>query len=283
MPDTCEIAVLDFRAVVEGPADLIASLQRMRPAWQASSPSGMAAHLRMSADAGQSARYRIEHDGKLVGRPYRQDEVLAYVDRAINAAAVASLGSRYLLLHAGAIAYQGRGCLLPAASGSGKTTLVAGLIAAGCEYFSDEVAVIDLSSDTLLPFPKPLGVKAGSRQVLSRAFPELRTDLPRRRIDGRAIWLLPPPDRTQPAGPVPVAAVVVPRYVHEGCTRFTQVAPARVFPELLSQVPDLCERDGRNFRALSRVLRSSRCYRLTFGPLETALHRGKNALADLGQ
>ena len=41
---------------------------------------------------------------------------------------------------AGSVACRGRGLILPAPSGGGKTTLVAGLVAAGFDYLSDEVA-----------------------------------------------------------------------------------------------------------------------------------------------
>lgn len=64
-----------------------------------------------------------------------------------------------IFVHAGAVAWKGRGILVPGASGAGKTTLVAALVAAGAEYYSDEFAVLD-EAGRLLPYaraPRPKG------------------------------------------------------------------------------------------------------------------------------
>jgi hypothetical protein len=70
---------------------------------------------------------------------------------------VAARSRRGVFLHAGAVAWRGRGIVLPGASRSGKTTLVAELVRAGAGYLSDEFAVI--RGDRVVPYPKPLSVR----------------------------------------------------------------------------------------------------------------------------
>ncbi|HSI88469.1 MAG TPA: hypothetical protein VK918_05390, partial [Pyrinomonadaceae bacterium] len=49
----------------------------------------------------------------------------------------------WVFVHAGAVAWKGRGIIIPANSGKGKTTLVVELAKLGAEYYSDEYAVFD--------------------------------------------------------------------------------------------------------------------------------------------
>ena len=59
---------------------------------------------------------------------------------------IRALMGDFLVVHAGAVGYQGAGILLPAGTGSGKTTLVAGLAANGFQLFSDEFGVVSFDS-----------------------------------------------------------------------------------------------------------------------------------------
>ena len=89
----------------------------------------------------------------------------------VNRSAAEASGE-HLLFHAGALDAGGTGVLLPGTSGSGKSTLTAGLARAGLGYLTDELAALDLRSGQLLPYPKPITLKAGSFAVL----PELDPD-----------------------------------------------------------------------------------------------------------
>jgi hypothetical protein len=282
MPEVCEIGVLDFRALFEGPADLVTAIQALRPPWLAGGASGVSTRFRVSVDPAKPDMYQVEQDGLPLGGPRRCDQILAHLDRAISAAAVAFLGRRHLLLHAGAVAYQGRGCMLPAPSGSGKTTLVAGLVASGFEYFSDEVAVIERDTGLLWPFPKPLGIKSGSRRVLTPTYPALRSTLPRQHIDGRALWQVLPPLAARPTRAVPLCAVVLPQYVPRSRTLLAPISASEVLPDVLTQVPDPSEQAGRDLRAVIRMLGSAHCYRLTIGRLDVAVAQVKQTLANIG-
>lgn len=71
---------------------------------------------------------------------------------------VAEFARRRVFLHAGAVAWNGFGIVIPGATMSGKTSLVRELLRAGALYYSDEYAVLD-DLGRLHPYPQPLGVR----------------------------------------------------------------------------------------------------------------------------
>jgi hypothetical protein len=75
-----------------------------------------------------------------------------------------------LVFHAGALAYKGRGVLVPGAIGAGKTTLTAWLVTQGLDYLTDEMVWVPEGSDSLHAFTRPLNVKHPSRLALEGIF-----------------------------------------------------------------------------------------------------------------
>jgi hypothetical protein len=63
-----------------------------------------------------------------------------------------------VFIHAGAVAWKGKGIIIPADSYQGKTTLTAEFAKLGATYFSDEYAIIN-SRGELVPYPKTLSVR----------------------------------------------------------------------------------------------------------------------------
>ncbi len=77
---------------------------------------------------------------------------------------VAEYARGRVFLHAGAVAWNGVGIVIPGTSMSGKTSLVSELLRAGATYYSDEYAVLD-HLGRLHPYPQPLGVRLGKSVV----------------------------------------------------------------------------------------------------------------------
>jgi hypothetical protein len=64
-----------------------------------------------------------------------------------------------LFVHAGVVAWDGRGILIPGRSFSGKSTLVRALVDAGATYYSDEYALLD-HKGRVHPYPVPLSIRS---------------------------------------------------------------------------------------------------------------------------
>ncbi|MCA1589636.1 MAG: hypothetical protein LC734_04450 [Acidobacteria bacterium] len=82
---------------------------------------------------------------------------LGYLDSRLRVT-VAENARSLIFLHAGAVARNGRGIMIPGHSYSGKTSLVSELVKKGAEYYSDEFALLDRGG-LLHPFPRELSIR----------------------------------------------------------------------------------------------------------------------------
>jgi hypothetical protein len=159
------------------------------PDWREGEAGERGITLRLSRDAAES--YELERGGQVISSG-DADEVFDDFDRAVRMH-LAFNAPEHCFLHAGAVAHQGRGIVIPGASFTGKTTLVAALVRAGATYYSDEHAVLDREG-RLHPYPKRLGLRLteGRAVQTNQAVSELGG------VSGDV--------------PVPVALVAVPQY-----------------------------------------------------------------------
>jgi hypothetical protein len=177
---------------------------------------------------------------------------------------------RWVLVHAGAVAWKGRGILLPATSESGKTTLVAGLIRAGFDYLTDEAAAIDPETEWLHPYPKPLTLKNPSIDLLSglreRLLPEFASPhyfeyhVPAHTLRPRSVGRA-----------CKVRFVVFPQYRADAQTLLSQVSKGEAL-FTLSQNSFNLERFGpQGMKVLADLVRDAQCYRLSMHDLESSV------------
>jgi hypothetical protein len=111
-----------------------------------------------SPESRESLAYELTCGGELVRWTADLDALIeAFEDHAkIQTAARAS---GVLFVHAGVVAWEGHGILIPGRSRAGKTTLVHALLRAGAEYYSDEYAVLD-ADGRVHPYAMPLSLRA---------------------------------------------------------------------------------------------------------------------------
>ena len=194
------------------------------------------------------------------------DRITSFVLRGLD-------GRGLLAVHAGAVVYRERAVALSGRSGHGKTTLVLGLLRRGLGLLSDELAVVDPESCTVLPYRRSLHVRPATLALI----PELAglRDLPRRDLGGGNEWAVSPArlERAIPgalASPAPLGAVLVlgeppiPKRPPSLSELPSGLAAMELLRSTWSASVDL---DG----ALSRtaaVLEDVRCARLVSGKLE---------------
>jgi len=183
--------------------------------------------------------------------------------------------SYFLEIHAGVVSDGERCLLLPAAPGSGKTTLTAALTAAGFQYFSDEVALLEEPDFQVRPVPISLSVKSGALEVLAPLFPQLRRSAKHTREDFETVtYLNPPPvsfsydvNRTYPAG-----WIVFPQYSPHATTELRPIAKAEALARLMKEVLMVgTTLDKRIVRSLVRWIQRVDCYELPNSSLSHAV------------
>lgn len=175
-----------------------------------------------------------------------------------------------VLVHAGAVALDGVGVLLPGGMEAGKTTLTAGLLQAGCDYLTDEAAAIEPSTYRIVPYAKPLSVDAGSWDVLS--------DLRPPALDGELgiyhaqQWQVNAQSirATAVSEPTQAKLIVSPRYVNGAATQVEQITRAEMLCHLVDTTFRFRTAGRFKFEVLGGLVARCSCYRLTVGELDKA-------------
>ncbi len=223
-----------------------------------------------SLDEQPSARrpFELRLDGENLMRSAKPDRVFYHL--TWHAMREATAGDDHLLVHAGVVAREGEAILLPADSGSGKTTLVAGLVRAGFDYLSDEIAAIDPTTLEVAPFPLSLSVKPGSMDLLADVLPDLSDDVGRF-LEGR-MPVRPDDIRPEAVGPVSrVRYVISPRYEAGSRTTLEPCSRGQGLADLGRNVFNFPSFGSRGLYVLADVVREADCYRLRVGDLDEAV------------
>ncbi|MBN1220171.1 MAG: hypothetical protein JXM69_14685 [Anaerolineae bacterium] len=133
-------------------------------------------HAPAEGDIAPHVTYRLE-PGDWPGQLnlYREDTLLyAGEDEAILAELLLGETCRELagwscgglLFHAGGLAWQNKGVMLPGPMSAGKTTFTAWLVGKGLDYLTDELVFVADSLSIIQTFTRPLNLKKPSRKVL---------------------------------------------------------------------------------------------------------------------
>ena len=171
-----------------------------------------------------------------------------------------------LVLHAGAVEHRGRAIVLPATMESGKTTLTAGLVRAGCRYFTDEGTIVRWGTETVVGYPKPLSLDPGSWALFPELEPEADLDDPGYKAGQ---WQVPPSAfrADAVAAPAPVGLVVFPQYAPDAPVELEPVARAEAVIELARNTFRFDEQARAALDQLARIARGATCWRLRGGSL----------------
>lgn len=149
------------------------------------------------------------------------------------------------VMHAAAVGSKGRALVLSGPAGSGKTTLAAILQNHGWSYLSDDVTLLERESGFIVPVPVCQAVKAGSREVLGRLYPDLDNCV-RLRRGARDVRYLPPGRRCagQWKRPWAVGAIIFVRFGVGAETTLKKLTPLQSLTQLIS---------GGNLRAVGKL------------------------------
>lgn len=194
----------------------------------------------------------------------------------INLSVIES-SDRWVLLHAAAVAQDGRAVVLSAPMENGKTTTAAGLVRAGLQYLTDEAVALDPDTLVITPFAKPLSIEQGSWEVLA----DMRPVVPPQLAAYLSNQWQVPPHRIRPGAIAPgaePALVVMPRYVEGSRSELVEVSRATALTALIDQCFTFSRHPRRDFDTLAALVARTRCYRLTVGNLDEAAALVRQAL-----
>lgn len=221
--------------------------------------------LRLEQAPGPEGTRTLIQDGEVVRPDMEPPMSVSVLLWAVHQAAMRT--DRYVVLHAGCVALDGRGYLLPGEREVGKSTLVTGLVRDGFSYLSDELGAISLEDRLLHPHSRPIGLDPGSFP----SFAELEPRTTREFADHRR-WHLRADD-VRPGSrsePVPPAAVVFPHYAPGADPVIEPVRRPEALWLLGRSAVNLDILGRRGFTTLGDIATAIPAYRLTSGTLEDA-------------
>ena len=211
--------------------------------------------------------HRLLMDGSPIVASHRPDRPYAHLLHQINARAITDSAVEATLLHASAALSPLGALLFTAPMESGKSTLVTGLTRRGWGYITDEIVAIDADLD-LRPFRRSVSLDPGSWPL----FPDLRPA-----IDPSITPYLPPQWQVHPehigdiaTGRLPVAGVVLPRYVPRSRTRLHRMDPVEALRDVLACCFTFPEHTERDLDVLAGLVDRVPCFSLTTGDLASA-------------
>ncbi len=223
-------------------------------------------------------------DGLQPFDPFPANHALPLLEWGLNWC-ISSAANGFLILHSAAVEKNGKGIILPALPGSGKSTLCAGLINRGWRLLSDEFGILDQTTGQLIPIPRTLPLKNQSIEVIKQFAPNalIGPTFPKTR-KGDVAHLAPPPDsilrqdeRVQPR------FVVFPKFNKGQSTQLASQKKSLAFTRLSNNSFNYQLTMEQGFTTLTRLVRNTDCYGLTFGDMDSAIETLDNLVAEAEQ
>jgi HprK-related kinase A len=174
---------------------------------------------------------------------------------------------QYLIVHAAVVERNGRAVVMPAPQGSGKSTLCAALVARGFRLLSDELALIDIERNCVVPLPRPISLKNQSIATIAAFWPRAAMSaVVHDTVKGSVVHVRPPRESveasTRPALP---GWIVMPAYRASHRRELARVSKVSAFMQLVDSAFNYSLHGRRGFDALARLVDASECYRFTYG------------------
>lgn len=171
---------------------------------------------------------------------------------------------RHMLLHASAVAKDGRALLMSGESGSGKSTLAALLGEGDWRLMGDEFTLIDPASGDTLAFPRAVSLKNEAiAEVAARVDPARLGPLLAGTPKGDIRHLIPRPDAIaamhEPARP---ALLLFPRFGGE--TAVERMGEGEAFVRLTEASTNYVAMGEAGFAALTRLVRETPAFGISY-------------------
>ena len=180
---------------------------------------------------------------------------------------------RYLMIHAGTVAFGDRALILPGTPGSGKSTLSAALHLRGARLLSDEFGLIRPESGELLPMPRAIPLKNASIEAIIDFDPAvpLGPTYPKTR-KGRVRHLRPDSEsqrrQHEPARP---RWLVFPKYRAGAREELRPLNKTEAFRQLAFNCFNYKLLGEPSFRAIGQLIGEVDCYTFSFSQLDRAV------------
>ena len=216
----------------------------------------------------------FEIDGVRPFEPHPRENAFPMYEWGLNWS-IASSAHRYLMLHAGTIAFGDWSMILPGTPGSGKSTIAAALHLRGARLLSDEFGLVRPERGDLVPMPRAIPLKNASIEAILAFEPTapLGPTYPKTR-KGRVRHLRPgSASLAQQHEPATPRWLVFPKYVAGADEVLLPLDKTQAFRYLAFNCFNYQLLGEVSFRAVAQMLREVDCYSFTFSRLDRAVEQ----------
>ena len=180
---------------------------------------------------------------------------------------------QFAIIHSAVVEKNGKGIIFPGTPGSGKSTLCAALTCQGWRLLSDEMALISLSTGQIQPFPRPVGLKNISIEIIRKfgadlVFGKTVSDTAK----GDVAHLRPPATSVATHQvTAPPFAVIFPRYQEGATLDFQPVSKGQTMLKLAENCFNYPVLGVEGFNCLADIADHSLGYSLHYSKLPEAI------------
>jgi len=216
----------------------------------------------------------FEIDGKRIFEPHPAENAFPMFEWGLNWC-IATSAHRYMMLHAGTVAFGDRAMILPGTPGSGKSTLSAALSLRGARLLSDEFGLVRPELGDLVPMPRGIPLKNTSIEAIIEFDPAapLGPTYPKTR-KGRVRHLRPDAESlAQQHEPAVPRWLVFPKYRAGTEEVLRPLDKTEAFRQLAFNCFNYRLLGETSFRAVAQIIRQVDCYTFTFSRLDRAVEQ----------
>jgi HprK-related kinase A len=216
------------------------------------------------------ARFRF--DGSQSFEPLPMAHGFALLEWAMNWC-ISTHVNHHLLIHSAVVERGGRAMVLPAPPGSGKSTLCAALVHRGWRLLSDELAVVPLAEEGLLPIVRPVSLKNRSIDIIAAFEPAARFSRPALGTSKGTVAHMqaPPAHVARMDEAAPPAWIVFPRWRAGAPAALTPRSKAETLVELARNSFNAPTLGLSGFDRLARLVDTCDCHDFEYGRLDDAI------------
>ena len=186
---------------------------------------------------------------------------------------IASHVHYYLLIHAAVVEKNGRVLVLCGKPGAGKSTLCAALASRGWRLFSDEMAVVDLKTNEVIPCVRPVSLKNKAIDLIGDFCPDaIFGESFKDTAKGTLSHLKPSKESVERFDERAFCKwVVFPQYKEGSKTRLSSVAKDQTVIELAKNSFNYNALGSLGFNSLCDIVEKSDCYEFEYSDLNEAI------------
>jgi HprK-related kinase A len=215
---------------------------------------------------------RFYFDGESPFRPLPLNQAFAMFEWCTNWC-ISSHANQYLVIHAAAVERDGSAAILPGPPGSGKSTLAAALVSHGWRLLTDELTLIAPQTNTIVPLPRPIGLKNDSIHVIRDIAPQadfgpecqdtVKGTIAHMRSSTESVLRV-----DQPALP---GWVIFPKFKAHHAAATRRLPKAQTFMWFAASSFNYTVLGMKGFAVLSKLIDATDCYELGYSNLDDAI------------